>query len=248
MRMNYLAAGFLALTVFNVMAEEPASATQVDTAAALSAHFERLGLPAQVRSVEPSALPGVMQVMTSTGRVLYASEDGALLLEGALLDISGERMVNLTARVEAESVRDAVNNMPRDELVIFGADEPKTHITVFTDVDCGYCRVLHQEVEELNQLGIEVRYAAFPRSGPNEASAATMQSIWCADDRQAAMTLAKAGEPVEPKTCDNPVVEQLLFGQQLGVKGTPAIFFANGVLQPGYTPAATLAAEALANQ
>jgi len=97
-------------------------------------------------------------------------------------------------------------------------------------------------------LGIEVRYAAFPRSGPGQPSAKIMESIWCAEDRQEAMTEAKLGNKIETLTCDNPVNKQFALGQQVGVQGTPAIFMANGVLLPGYKPAAELAEQALANQ
>ena len=141
-----------------------------------------------------------------------------------------------------------LDRVDASDMVVFAPEEPKTHITVFTDVDCGYCRKLHSEVEQLNNLGIEVRYMAFPRGGMQSPAAQVMQSVWCADNRQQAMTSAKQGKTVEEKTCANPVAQEYELGKQLGVQGTPAIFLANGVMIPGYQPAQQLATIALENK
>jgi thiol:disulfide interchange protein DsbC len=116
---------------------------------------------------------------------------------------------------------------------------------VFTDTDCGYCQKLHSEVPELNRLGVEVRYVAFPRQGLQSPAYKELVSVWCAKDRQGAMNLAKTRQEVPAAECDNPVAKQYALGQMIGVSGTPAIVLANGKLIPGYQPAPQLAKLAL---
>jgi len=113
---------------------------------------------------------------------------------------------------------------------------------VFTDIDCGYCRKLHGEIDQFNAKGITVRYLAFPRSGIGAPSYNKAVSVWCDKDPQAAMTRAKNGETLPKADCDNPVKEQYELGQLIGVQGTPAIIMEDGALLPGYVPAAKLAA------
>lgn len=244
MRKKLLAGWLLAMVTGAVQAET----TQADAPEAIHATLSKLNMVESVEGIEPSPVAGLYQIELSGGRLLYATPDGQQLIQGAIFDVSGERPRNLTAEAEARGVARTLNAIPASDLIIFAPPEPKTHVTVFTDPDCGYCRKLHLEMEELNALGIEVRYAAFPRSGMQTPTAATMQSIWCAKDRQGAMNLAKQGKPVPAATCDNPVEGQFELGQQIGVQGTPAIFMANGRLIPGYQPAAQLAREALENR
>ena len=125
-------------------------------------------------------------------------------------------------------------------MIVFSPKEVKHTISVFTDIDCGYCRKLHNEMHKYNELGIKVRYLAYPRSGPGTPSFIKAENVWCADDRQQALTDAKNGKEVKSKACDNPVKQEFLIGTQVGVTGTPAIFLENGQLLPGYFPAERL--------
>lgn len=239
MRFRYVAGCLLALCAAQVSA---------DAEKAIRASLDKLNLSGEIKAVSPAPVDGLYQVQLESGRLLYASENGDHIIQGAIFDVSGAQPRNLTAEAEAKGIGEAIDAIPRSEMVIFPATERKAHITVFTDTDCGYCRKLHTEIDELNELGIEVRYAAFPRGGMSTETARTMQSIWCAKDQQAAMTRAKQGDSVKAATCDDPVAKQFELGRQVGVQGTPAIFLGNGVLIPGYKPAAALAKEALANQ
>jgi thiol:disulfide interchange protein DsbC len=127
-------------------------------------------------------------------------------------------------------------------MVVFPPAGPTKHtVTVFTDIDCGYCRKLHQEIADYNQQGIKVRYLMYPRAGVGSESYNKAVWVWCADDRQDAITRAKRGEEIPHKTCANPVKEQFELGQTLGVRGTPSIILENGQMVPGYVPAAQLA-------
>jgi thiol:disulfide interchange protein DsbC len=198
-----------------------------------------------IEAIAESPMDGVYQVQLKGGRQLYASADGQFLIQGYMFQFKDGQAINLTEQAQSRSVAKTIEAIPTSKMVVFAPEEPKTHITVFTDTDCGYCQKLHSEVPELNRLGVEVRYMAFPRQGMGSHGANTLASVWCAKDRQAAMNKAKAREEVSTASCDNPVAEQYELGQLLGVQGTPAIVLADGQIIPGYQPAPQLAALAL---
>ncbi|GAA6132064.1 bifunctional protein-disulfide isomerase/oxidoreductase DsbC [Halopseudomonas sabulinigri] len=239
MRLRYGVTCLLALWGSHAMA---------DTQTAITEGLAKLKFDVPVTAVAETPVDGLYQVQLETGRVLYASADGKYFMQGTLIEVNDGQPRNLTSAAEARGIGQVLDKVETKDMVVFAPEKPQTHITVFTDVDCGYCRKLHSEVEELNGLGVEVRYMAFPRGGMQSPAAQVMQSVWCADDRQQAMTSAKQGKRVEDKTCANPVAQEYQLGQQLGVQGTPAIFLANGTMIPGYQPAEQLATMALENK
>ena len=198
-----------------------------------------------IEAIAESPMSGIYQVQLEGGRQLYTSADGQFLIQGYLFQVKDGKAVNLTEIEESRAVAKQINAIPAKEMVVFAPKAPKTHITVFTDTDCGYCQKLHSEVPELNRLGVEVRYVAFPRQGLNSPAAKELASVWCSKDRQAAMNLAKTRQAVPEADCDNPVAKQYQLGQMIGVNGTPAIVLANGKMIPGYQPAPQLASIAL---
>ena len=239
MRLRYGVTCLLALWGSHVMA---------DTQTAIIEGLAKLKFDVPVSAISETPVDGLYQVQLETGRVLYATADGKYFMQGTLIEVNDGQPRNLTSVAEASGIAQVLDRVDASDMVVFAPEEPKTHVTVFTDVDCGYCRKLHSEVEQLNNLGIEVRYMAFPRGGMQSPAAQVMQSVWCADNRQQAMTSAKQGKTVEEKTCANPVAQEYELGKQLGVQGTPAIFLANGVMIPGYQPAQQLATIALENK
>jgi thiol:disulfide interchange protein DsbC len=126
--------------------------------------------------------------------------------------------------------------VPESSMVIFAAAQPKYTITVFTDIDCGFCRKLHSQIADYNRLGITVRYLAFPRTGPGTESWAKAQQVWCSPDRKTALTRAKLGEALHVARCDDPVAREYELGRALGISGTPGIFTSDGDMLPGYVP------------
>ncbi|MEH6626438.1 MAG: DsbC family protein [Motiliproteus sp.] len=197
--------------------------------------------------IHPSGIPSLLEVEFANGQVVYASEDASYILDGTLYQIQGDRAVNIRKeRVEAklQPVRqEAISRLANEDMVVFSPQgEVRATIYAFTDVDCGYCRKLHSEIQAYNQLGIEIRYLAFPRAGVGSNSYDKMVAIWCADDRQQAMTDSKAGRSIEMRTCDNPVADQYALGSRLGVTGTPSLITVDGQIMPGYMPAPRLAA------
>lgn len=198
-----------------------------------------------IEAIAESPMPGIYQVQLKGGRQLYTSADGQFLVQGYLFQIKDGQAINLTEIEESRAVAKQINAIPAKEMVVFAPKAAKTHITVFTDTDCGYCQKLHSEVPELNRLGVEVRYLAFPRQGLGSPAAQELINVWCAKDPQEAMNRAKSRQSVAEAQCDNPVAKQYELGQMIGVNGTPAIVLANGKMIPGYQPAPQLAKIAL---
>ena len=169
------------------------------------------------------------------GEIFYVTADGRYLLHGNLYDV--ERRHNLTEDSRREIRRDSVDGIDENSLIVFAAHGPAKHrLTVFTDIDCPYCAKFHLEVPELNANGVEVRYAAWPRTPPGTESHDRSISVWCSGDRRQAMTDAKAGRSIAPATCENPVQEHYELGRQLGVSGTPTLFTEDGARIGGYVP------------
>lgn len=173
-------------------------------------------------------------------QIFYISADGKYLLKGAFMDVHSGR--NITEQRKNQLVKAELKDLGEDKMIVFPADDPKHTITVFTDIDCGYCRKLHSQVGTLNDLGVTVRYLFFPRSGPDTPSYYKAQWVWCADDRQQALTDAKNDKPIPHKSCDNPVDEHLKLVHEFGLRGTPAIVMEDGSIIPGYVPPKRLVA------
>lgn len=199
----------------------------------------------QIQHIAPSVVPGLYEVMAS-GQLLYISEDGKYLINGRLFDITNG-IVNLSdqtkERIDAQKnpYRKAeLAKLPNDDFIVFKADDEKFRISVFTDVDCGYCRQLHREMENYNDLGITVQYLGFPRAGIGSPSHAKLRSIWCSDDPNAAMNKGKIQREFGSATCDDPLAEHMNLVRNFGISGTPAIILQSGRLLPGFVPPAQL--------
>ncbi|HYQ73289.1 MAG TPA: bifunctional protein-disulfide isomerase/oxidoreductase DsbC [Gammaproteobacteria bacterium] len=222
----------LSLTAFTAGAAESGSQ------AAITESLARVLPGVTPDQIKPSPMQGVSEVLVGP-RLFYISDDGRYLLQGSLIDLETRKDISEERRKDIRL--DAINKVGADNMIVFPAEEERHTITVFTDIDCGYCRKLHKEVKQFNAEGITVRYLMFPRSGINSPSYDKAVSVWCADDRREALTQAKAGKEITPRKCDNPVSEQYELGNLLGVSGTPALILDNGELLPGYVPAKRLA-------
>ncbi len=189
-------------------------------------------------SVKPAEVKGLYEV-TVGADILYVSEDGKYLLQGHLIDIAGRK--DMTEAKLANIRRLAIDSLGEDQTIIFKAEKNKYKVSVFTDIDCGYCRKLHSEIDQYLAEGITIQYLFYPRAGKGSDSYKKAVSVWCADDRKAALTAAKQGKTPEAKTCDNPVDEHMRLGTEFGARGTPMIVTEKGNIFPGYVPAKQLA-------
>jgi thiol:disulfide interchange protein DsbC len=193
---------------------------------------------AKADDLKPSPIPGMYEFHRD-GDVGYVSSDGRYFLGGDLYDI--EHGVNLSEMARMDTRRTLLATIPDSETVTFSPASPKYTITVFTDVDCGYCRKLHSEIKELNRMGVRVRYVFYPQQGPGSESWKAAEAVWCSSDRADALTRAKRGETIKAQDCGpTPVARQYQLGHKLNMRGTPGIFTANGDYVTGYLPAAQL--------
>lgn len=232
------------LLPFALLASVSASVAHAGPEEVIRAKLKQAIPEAEVTSVVLTDIAGLYQVHSKNYETILVTEDGHYLVQGELLEIRGNKVVSVTDQQLAAERRTALAAVKPADMVIFPAvGKTKGAVYVFTDVDCGYCRKLHKEMETINKLGIEVRYLAFPRSGPHTPAADKMDSVWCAKDPRQAMTQSKAGVPLAkaPITCKSPVADQFALGERLGVRGTPAIMAVDGRELGGYLPAAELA-------
>lgn len=193
--------------------------------------------------LDRAPIVGFYQVKVESGPLLFVHKDGEYFFDGDLLQVESGRIVNVLDNQLTEQRRVLLADRTTEDMIIF---KPKGKVeavlNVFTDVDCGYCRKLHREVPQLNALGIEVRYFAYPRAGIPSESYNKIATAWCAADQQGTLTKIKAGQSVPTRVCDkNPVATHYSLGQQMGVTGTPAIILMDGTIIPGYQPAADFA-------
>jgi thiol:disulfide interchange protein DsbC len=214
-------------------------AGETEDIASITQRLEKLAPQEKPDSIKPTAIGGLYEVVFGS-EIFYVSSDGRYVLQGSLLDLNTNE--NMTETTRTTLRQSAMTKLKESEMIVFSPEKPRHTLTVFTDIDCGYCRKLHSEMNELNSYGVKVRYMMFPRSGPNTPSFQKAVNVWCAKDQQVSMTKAKAGESIPQANCDNPIGAQFDLGQEIGVTGTPALLLDDGTLIPGYRPAKDLAA------
>ena len=184
-----------------------------------------------IEQVSPAPIPGFQAVIVG-GQVLYVSNDGKYLIQGSLYDVGARRDLGQDAmkRLRVELLR----SVPVADRIVFAPKDPKYTVTVFTDVECGYCRKFHSQIAEYNKLGIAVEYLAFPRMGLGSEDFRKMVAVWCAPDRRKALTDAKNDRNVAAGNCTNPVTMEYELGRRAGLTGTPMVLAADGTQLGGY--------------
>ncbi len=242
--MRKLTALALAVVMFGApLALQAADPEVPEGAKALVAKLKAVRPDLPVEGVHATPIEDIYGLELPDGTVLYGTADGRHLFAGDLY-VLGEQLANFTESRRTVQRRALMKTMPLEDMVVFSPDkETRKSVYVFTDVDCGYCRKLHQEMADLNDRGIEVRYLAYPRAGIGSDSYRKIVSAWCSDDQREALTKLKLGGDVPEKSCVNPVAAQYDLGRKVGISGTPAIVTEDGQLFPGYMPAAQLAAQ-----
>ena len=229
----YVAALAACLFMSNSIAQE----TDETNFKAVEEKFRTLVPNAGTIAVSETPITGVLQVQVNSD-IVYVTSDAKYLLQGQVIDLDSRE--NLTDRAKSGIRLSLLNNLDVDKQITFAPEEPKYDLLVFTDIDCGYCRKLHDQMKGYNEQGIAIHYMAFPRAGVGSDSYNKFVSVWCSDNQQEAMTLAKNGGDPEPQSCANPVAEQYNLGQELGVTGTPSMVASDGTMIPGYMPPAQL--------
>lgn len=214
----------------------PVFASEENTGTELDMAYENIKkvfpeLPRDAVSLSPVA--GLYQIKVPP-KLIYISADARYVVQGDLINTKTFQNETTPLRDELRNV--AINSVGEKNMIVYGDKKLPYTVTVFTDIDCGYCRKLHSQIEGYNKQGIRVRYMAYPRAGFGSESFAKAESVWCAEDRNKALTDAKNGTALKVAKCDNPVGQEYKLGQMLGVQGTPAIVTETGEVIPGYVP------------
>lgn len=205
----------------------------------LQENLQTSGIEETITSAVPTDMEGIYWVSAEGLPSFFTDKSGKHIIQGQIISVGGEVPVDISSPLVARTAQETLKNVDKSEMIIYPATgATKSVIYSFTDADCPYCTKLHEEIDDINARGIEVRYLAWPR---NQQSIPKMEAIWCSEDRIAAMDQAKMGANVQAPTCDNPVAEHMALGASLGVRGTPAIFTESGEQVGGYLPAAQLA-------
>jgi thiol:disulfide interchange protein DsbC len=228
---------FSSIAALALLLVAPSALTETAPKADVRAEIARR-LDVKLEEIQPSPIPGLYEVRSGSD-VGYVSVDGRFYVNGDIFDMKTRD--NLTESARQQGRIDLLSKVSDADAIVFAPQGPVRHtITVFTDIDCPYCRRMHQEMTELNRLGIRVRYLMFPRSGPDTDSWHKAEAVWCSADRRDALTRAKKGEIIKAPDCKAPIAEQYALGRAMGIVGTPAIITDKGEYVDHYMPAAQL--------
>lgn len=225
---HLLAAALLATLPYFVHAQ---TAAGVGQDAAIRQAVKSVNPSAEINWIRATPIAGIREV-NSEGNVVYMTTDGRYLIAGEIVDL--RTRANLTDESRSIHRAQVIAEAPTADRIVYKAQSEKAVVYVFTDISCGFGRMLHERMPEYNRLGITVEYFAWPRAGLNSGDFVQMRNIWCAKDRNKAFDDAVAGRPVPAANCANPVANHIALGQQLGVEGTPAVYSASGAHLGGF--------------
>jgi len=246
-----LAAGVAACSLGASAADTPAASPAATTASTATIgkgvtpaaekmvrdSIARISSRADIDEIDVAPMPGFYVVIVS-GQMLYVSADGKYMLNGELVDLGSRQ--NTSKQAWANFRKAQIARVPASQRIVFAPAHPKVTISVFTDVNCAFCRALHEHIADFNKAGIAVEYMAWPREGVVTTAGrptptyTEMVSVWCASDRKAAFTAATNGAAPKAATCANPVKDQFELGLKLGLDGTPTIYGPDGRVLGGY--------------
>lgn len=198
----------------------------------LEGHFKKAGINAKITGIKTTEVPNMSWVSLEGMAPVYVTNDGKYLIQGDVIRLGDKELHNVSKTLQSDVNKKIFANLKAEELLIYPAKGKTKHVIyVFTDVSCPYCHKFHEQMDEMNSKGIEVRYIAWPRG---EQHMPAMEAIWCNSDRRAAFDQAIAGGSITPTTCKNPVKDQYQMGLNIGVNGTPGVYSSEGLYLGGY--------------
>lgn len=242
-----LAAIFFSASAIAQDADTASMAEEHDSSGAMSFEAKATQLAANLRkhlgdfdvtSVNDTPMKGIYEIV-SNGSILYVNEEGTHIIDGNMIDLTSRTSV--TDKRLGELHMSILANLSEDDMLVYQPEKPTGRsITVFTDISCGYCQRLHAEIDTLLDNGVAVNYLMFPRAGLDTPAADALESVWCNENQQEAMTTAKSGGRVPSASCDNPMEMHVALAREVGLRGTPLIYLDTGERVPGYRDANTL--------
>lgn len=215
-----------------------AHAAETDKTAAaikvtLQKNYEQLIGP--VDQVNKSPIPGLYEVVTGD-HIFYTDKTAQYLIDGSMFDLKARR--NITQARSQQLFAIDFSKLPFDIAVKKVKGNGSRKMAYFTDPDCGWCKKLEHDLQNVTDVTLYLFISTY--IGGND-SAEKAQAIWCSADRVKAWDdLMLNGVQPAPGKCNAPTAQVMELGSKLRVNGTPALIFANGVINPGYMPAAEL--------
>ena len=198
----------------------------------LEGHFKKAGINAKITGIKSTEVPNMSWVSLEGMAPVYVTNDGKYLIQGDVIRLGDKELHNVSETLQSDVNKKIFANLKAEDLLIYPVKGKTKHVIyVFTDVSCPYCHKFHEQMDEMNSKGIEVRYIAWPRG---EQHMPAMEAIWCNSDRRAAFDQAIAGGSITPTTCKNPVKDQYQMGLNIGVNGTPGVYSSEGLYLGGY--------------
>jgi thiol:disulfide interchange protein DsbC len=219
--------------ISSLLLAAPLAALAQDDFSVVEERIRNLAPNAKSIAISETPIEGILMVQVQS-EIVYMTMDGKFMIQGRVVNLDTNE--ELTEAAKSVARRELLAAVDTTKQIIFSPEEPVHELMVFTDIDCGYCRKLHAQVDEYNENGISIRYMAYPRAGIGSHSYEKAVSVWCSEDQREALTQAKLGAEPDPEHCENPVAEQYQLGMALGVTGTPALLTTDGTLIPGYVP------------
>jgi len=240
--MNLIRQRLLSLLILAISYLSVSIYAQEDSVAEIRAVIEATQPNMVIESIRPAPFEGMYQITLENGQIINATTDARYFIPGDLYEALPQGLINRSEETRNVLRAAKIAALPESDMIIFEPEGGrKATITVFTDVDCPYCRQLHGDMDRLNDFGIAVRYLGYPRTGLDTETHRKMISAWCAEDPNAVFTSATRGGEIPEADCENPIAEHYQLGREVGVTGTPALVLEDGTILPGYIPAETLA-------
>ena len=186
-----------------------------------------------VDSVTKAPFAGLYEVVLD-GEVVYTNDNVEYFLAGNLYDVRTLPPRNLTQNSAGQTVAKTLNGSLDQALKRVHGNGKRTLYT-FEDPNCGYCKQLHRELAKITDVTVYTFLLPILSADSVEKS----KAVWCAKDRVKAWddVMTKAVVANGSRTCDTPIEKNIQLMRRFGIRGTPAIYLANGQQIGGYIPA-----------
>ena len=166
-------------------------------------------------------------------QIYYATNDGKYLIVGNVINLNTKE--SITENTKMNQRLSIIDSIDMKNFMIFKPKKTDHILTIFTDTSCPYCQKLHNEIPDLLENNIEIRYVLFSRNGNDVDAYQQLVSAWCSADKVDALEDLFAGDILDDiSNCENPIARNFDYAGSLSVEGTPTIFLEDGRIIPGY--------------
>lgn len=165
------------------------------------------------------------------GAIAYTDEQFKQLYIGNVLDLNN-KFLNLSEEALNEYRKVAIKQLDQYR-ISYTSPNNKNNIYIFTDVNCPYCKEVHESIAEYLKQGINVHYLPLPLSEADTLNYANMKQVWCEKDKNKAFNLAIENKLSIQPNCDFNLEKIAKFASTIGVNVTPTFVLDSGSLFEG---------------